>query len=365
MKIELIREKNPESQLRAFADALFSKRTIPAVVPGTFDARDAEGCEIPEGAEFAVATSGTKGKPKLLFRTVMSWRGFLDEQNRAFGIGSGSRMLISGSLAFTGNMNFAFDSLFTPFFLKCSSTLRADSWASDIYKEEIDTVYMIPDKIRSLSKLGLKFPSVRNVILGSQFVGKEMARSIFGTFPEARVVLYYGASETNYISFRELKAGGGGGWDETDVGRVFPGVDVRISGAGHILVRSPYLALGAEKNGDGFFDTNDTGTLTDGILRLCGRADDVISVRGEKINRSEIERRLLSVAGVEEALVSVEDGRVVADIAGGAAPERIPESAFDGMKGVFIPRRIRRHERLLRSESGKIVGKPEGAEIGD
>ena len=56
---------------------------------------------------------------------------------------------------------------------------------------------------------------------------------------------------------------------------------------------------------------------------------------------------------------------LVADIAFGTAPKRIPESAFDGMGGVFIPRRIRRHERLLRSESGKIVGKPEGAEIGD
>jgi O-succinylbenzoic acid--CoA ligase len=75
------------------------------------------------------------------------------------------------------------------------------------------------------------------------------------------------------------------------------GVDVKISDAGLIQLSGPMIASGyllangeLEKFTDSdSFDTTDLGEITNGMLKVLGRVDDVIISGGEKISLSAVE----------------------------------------------------------------------------
>jgi len=75
------------------------------------------------------------------------------------------------------------------------------------------------------------------------------------------------------------------------------GVDVKISDAGLIQLSGPMIASGyllangqLEKFADSdSFDTTDLGEITNGMLKVLGRIDDVIISGGEKISLSAVE----------------------------------------------------------------------------
>jgi long-chain acyl-CoA synthetase len=97
------------------------------------------------------------------------------------------------------------------------------------------------------------------------------------------------------------------------VGRVLPGVEVRIAADGEILTRSAgvfqgYLddpvATAAAVDSDGWLLTGDVGVLEDGYLRITDRKKDVIITAGGKnISPSEIENLLKVSPYVREAVV--------------------------------------------------------------
>ncbi|MDQ3576925.1 MAG: o-succinylbenzoate--CoA ligase [Actinomycetota bacterium] len=108
-----------------------------------------------------------------------------------------------------------------------------------------------------------------------------------------RVITTYGMSET----------AGGCVYD----GVALDGVRVRISG-GVIELSGPMLAHGYRRApstafADGWFRTADLGRLSDGVLEVSGRADDVINTGGEKVAAAAVERLLCAQPGVIEACV--------------------------------------------------------------
>ncbi len=377
----VIREKDPLLQLKLFFDSLNGlgipkefknlnghddsnaygkpcnpdgRKTVPLIVPEPFPDELLNDLSIPPEADFAVCSSGTTGRPKIYFRTLDSWKNFLPEQDRTFGIDPSSRMFIHGSLAFTGNLNMAFEAKLLPCFLYISSTLRAEIWVREISENGIDTIYMIPDKLHHLAKTGIPFPGIKTIICGSQFISQQQRDSFCKAFPNARILLYYGTSETSYISCKQLKDPSS--MDPFCVGKTFDSVKVRIDSHGHILVRSPWLTCSCTR--EEYFDTGDTGFLKNGMLYLTGRSDDVINIHGEKIAKSLIEQCLTGHPQIEEAFISCQqaEGRtiIVAHIAGKNLPSSIPRDIFSRISPVFIPKKYVEYEKLPRNESGKI-----------
>ena len=110
----------------------------------------------------------------------------------------------------------------------------------------------------------------------------------------------YGSSETS----------GGCVWDGLPIGDTeLRTVDGRVQIAGSVLAYG-YLGDPA-RTADAFLDeggrrwyrTDDTGTITDGVLAISGRVDDVIVSGGVKISLAEIERVVRTVEGLEDAVV--------------------------------------------------------------
>lgn len=85
---------------------------------------------------------------------------------------------------------------------------------------------------------------------------------------------------------------------------------------GTIVVRSPAIAAGYLEPGPkhqvltnsrtlqaGRFRTSDLGQIESGVLRILGRQDDIINLKGKKVHPSEIERVLNAMPGIEAAYV--------------------------------------------------------------
>jgi o-succinylbenzoate---CoA ligase len=95
-------------------------------------------------------------------------------------------------------------------------------------------------------------------------------------------------------------------------GRLLPFRELKISSDGEILVRGKTLFDGYLQNYKivrpvnkaGWFATGDIGRLDDeGYLYIIGRKDNMFISGGENIHPEEIERALLRLEGVEEAIV--------------------------------------------------------------
>lgn len=122
---------------------------------------------------------------------------------------------------------------------------------------------------------------------------------------------FYGSSECGGICYdRE-----GGAAERGTVGSPVEGVRVSLKplaseeeGEGIVVVESAsvgdtYLPLPDVRLAAGRFETSDLGSWCGEELELRGRVDHVINVRGWKVDPSEVERVLLMLDGVEEAIV--------------------------------------------------------------
>lgn len=171
------------------------------------------------------------------------------------------------------------------------------------------------------------------------------------------VVRTYGMSET----------GGGCVYDGTPLA----GVDVEIeqpdaSGIGRIRLTGPmvidgYLTSGAAINpprGDGrTILTSDLGRLTDGVLTVLGRADDVIISGGANIAPLAVEQ-LLAAAGFTGHIVGVPDptwGALVTFVAEGSEPELDAlRAALADQPAEFRPRAVVAVDRFPTRGPGKV-----------
>ncbi len=123
------------------------------------------------------------------------------------------------------------------------------------------------------------------------------------------VHVFYGASESGGICYdRE-----GGAGERGTVGTPVDGVSLRLldpdeNGAGVIAVTSPAVASGYlpesdERLAGGTYRTSDFACFRDGELALLGRVDDLVNIKGKKVNPREVEGVLGELLGVHEVAV--------------------------------------------------------------
>jgi len=88
-------------------------------------------------------------------------------------------------------------------------------------------------------------------------------------------------------------------------GNVLPGREVRLGSDGEIFVRGPCLFQGylGEAPPQDWFPTGDLGRFENGGLTILGRKDWMFISGGENIQPEEIERELLALPEVLEAIV--------------------------------------------------------------
>lgn len=257
---------------------------------------------VPTSADFGVLTSGTTGCPKPLWRSESSWREFFDIQNNIFHINKDTKIFLHGSFSFTGVSNMVMAVLWSGGTVITTSSLRPIRWIQLIDKYHVDHIYALPTKLRLLVRhCKSKLDSISYIIGGSQVLDRQLMEQLELICPNMEFILYYGASELNYITYCTGKE-----WldREGTVGRPFPSVK--------IAEQNSVIYVTTKHHIEGIPDTytvNDCGYIdSDGYLMFHGRRGDVINKGGYKISIPEMELYLQSLQGVSEvAVITIND----------------------------------------------------------
>ena len=257
---------------------------------------------VPTSADFGVLTSGTTGRPKPLWRSESSWREFFDIQNNIFYINKDTKIFLHGSFSFTGVSNMVVAVLWSGGTVITTSSLRPIRWIQLIEEYHVDHIYALPTKLRLLVRhCKSKLDSINYIIGGSQVLDRQLMEQLELICPNMEFILYYGASELNYITYCTDKE-----WldREGTVGRPFPSVK--------IAEQNSVIYVTTKHHIEGIPDTytvNDCGYIdSDGYLMFHGRRGDVINKGGYKISIPEMELYLQSLQGVSEvAVITIND----------------------------------------------------------
>ena len=257
---------------------------------------------VPTSADFGVLTSGTTGRPKPLWRSESSWREFFDIQNNIFYINKDTKIFLHGSFSFTGVSNMVVAVLWSGGTVITTSSLRPIRWIQLIDKYHVDHIYALPTKLRLLVRhCKSKLDSINYIIGGSQVLDRQLMEQLELICPNMEFILYYGASELNYITYCTGKE-----WldREGTVGRPFPSVIIAEQN-GVIYVTTKHHIEGIPDT----YTVNDCGYIdSDGYLMFNGRRGDVINKGGYKISIPEMELYLQSLQGVSEvAVITIND----------------------------------------------------------
>ena len=322
--------------------------------------------EVPYGAIMGVMTSGTTGSSKVLFRTMESWADYFPVQNKLFSMGGDTVLFTHGSLSFTGNLNLYMVLKHDGGRIVTTRKFDPRYWAKCIDENYVNYIYLIPVKmmalVKSYSKAGGQADNICNAaikhyITGSQSFGAEEAARVKRIFPECDMLVYYGASEINYITYltdREFTE------DSRLVGRPFPEVDVSIEDDVFVVDNS-FGVIGAPRP----YKTNDLGFEDEeGRFYFLGRADDIIVVNGRKLSAYKIEEALRKYLGVKNVAVkSVKNGDDESIWAYYESETEktdesyvnIRQSLADVLEACEIPKHFVRVDSLQKTESGKVL----------
>mgnify|MGYP000000069082 FL=1 len=303
-----------------------------------------------------VLSSGSTGTPKVLYRTYRSWAGFFPVQDEVFHVCESTVLFLQGSLSFTGNTNTLLSVLYEGGTVVTSALLRCHLWEALLRRHAVDCIYLVPSKLQLLGQvLKESVATVRTIFTGSQLLTPSMLRRLKAVFPQAEILLYYGASELNYITYAICDDPDR---DSRNLGRPFPGIAVEIGADGLIYVTTPYHISGVTMP----FSVKDTGAINArGELIFGGRRAAWINKGGFKISTLRLELLLKAVLGVEDAAVLPVheecrgDGAAAFLVAArGASPADIRRAVRRSLLPVEVPDRIVFLPALPLNDRGKV-----------
>ena len=156
---------------------------------------------------------------------------------------------------------------------------------------------------------------VRLILISGARWMRDRTPALQALFPNARIVEFYGASETSFMAWMDADASA----PANAVGKPFSNVEIDIRqphpplGTGQIFVRSPMLFTdyvgaandhtAAVRDGD-WLSVRDMGYLdAQGYLCLVGRENRMVVTQGKNLFPEEVEAVLLSCAEVAQASV--------------------------------------------------------------
>jgi long-chain acyl-CoA synthetase len=345
----------------------------PALMPET-DLRPFDGVG-PDDQLCTIYTSGTTGRPSAVRHTIADLVDNARMFTSALGIGPDHRFYGVLAMTYLGGY---YNLLLLPYVAGASVAVtdafdaRAalDFW-TQARRADVTALWLVPTIAAILLHLDRSDD-------GPAFCREHVDLTLIGTAPlpaslRARIEERYGLGlHENYALSETLFLTSSTPGDPAppgSVGRVLPGVDVRVAAGadeGELEVRTPFLMTGAQTDAEGWFTTGDIGRFdADGRLAITGRTKDVIIRGGVNVSPAAAEDVLLShPAVVECAVVGVphpqlgEDTVAAIRLADGAEPDAVRGELLalcrERLGATNRPARIMVVDALPHSSSGKI-----------
>lgn len=204
-----------------------------------------------------------------------------------------------------------------------------------------------PFHLRACIKSGLSFPPVQKIISATAPLSASLAQSAETLFG-AQVHEIYGCTEAGSLASRRTVAG--------PLWQMYP--QMRIENLHPVpVMHGPQLAVPVP-----FQDLIDIQDNTQ--FALQGRSDDLINIAGKRGSLLDLTHQLLTLDGVEDAVVVVpqaagrDDGRITRLAALVVAPTlteaEVTRRLRERVDSAFLPRPLYRVDQLPRSASSKL-----------
>lgn len=201
-----------------------------------------------------------------------------------------------------------------------------------------------PVHLRALVQSAIALPELAGIVCATAPLCRELAAAAEARFA-TRVIEVFGSTETCVIAHRRSAL--------EDAWRHYPGVTLRPQPDGTLVTAD-------------WFDAPVTlqdivELLPDRGFRLCGRNSDLLEIAGKRASLADLNRRLLAIPGVVDGVIFQRDGeqpgvqRLAALV---VAPDLGEAAILDALRGAmdpaFLPRPLKKVERLPRNETGKL-----------
>jgi O-succinylbenzoic acid--CoA ligase len=300
----------------------------------------------PDEVAVVIHTSGTTARPKPVELTYGNFHASAEASAANLGVEPEDRWLCAMPLFHVGGLSILTRSAIYGTCAVIHERFDAERMRESLESGEATLVSVVATMLRRLRAAGLsRAPALRAALVGGGPVPRDLLD--WGAEVGLAFVPTYGMTET---------------CSQIATPRLLPGVEVRTSDEGELLVRGPMVAPGAIA-ADGWLHTGDRGHVDpDGTLHVEGRIKDTIVTGGENVAAAEVEEALLAHPAVEDAAVvgrpDEEWGEtVVAYVVAtdGVTDAQLVAHCRERLAGYKVPRAIERVGEIPRTESGKAL----------
>jgi acyl-coenzyme A synthetase/AMP-(fatty) acid ligase len=315
---------------------LLASPTLPAAI---IDELAVACAGTPGPTAVVLATSGSTGVPKLVPLPRDGVAHFLSWAGDAFEFGPGSITLSYAPLSFDLSLLDVWAALShgaATVLVRPHEAIHGRRLVEIIAGNGVTTVQAVPIAFRIMEQAATRteLRHVRHVMFTGERLGSSTLRWIQQAFPEARHFNIYGCTETNDSFVHEVGQGDRLD-DDLPIGQPLPGVSALVldpqrrpidgPGSGELWVSTPFQTSGyldsaqtaqrmAEFECDGRRRTFvRSGDIVErdahGAVRLRGRIDNQVKVRGVAVNIDEVEHVRRGHHDVSQvAVIAVDDG---------------------------------------------------------
>ncbi len=307
---------------------------------------------------YAISTSGSSGRVKLV---EVSWHGVLPmlrEQIATFDLGPGSRGFWMLSPGFDASLSDILTVLLSGATLVCAPDNAAERLPQLLEQFRI-THLDLPPALLEVYRPDL-FPStLTTLIVGGAPSNPEVLRRWGRCF---KVVAVYGPTEATVCSSLSVVDES---WDAPYLGQPMGGALYRVV-EGELCIGGPGVALGYsgdpqataaafwEEAGTRWYRTGDRVSPSESRhgLIFAGRLDRQVQWRGQRLELEEVESRLRPYLGADVTVMADEELTVHWE---GEGSRVLAEQALrKALPGAWIPTRWHRWDRLPRLAGGKV-----------
>lgn len=347
----------------------------------------------PDEIAILLYTSGTTGAPKAAVLRHKHLVSYIIGSVEFMGAAEDEATLVSVPPYHVAGMAAILSSVYAGRRIVQLPNFDAADWVSLVRAEGVTHAMVVPTMLARivdhLEEVGGGLPSLRALSYGGGKMPAPVIARALELLPETNFVNAYGLTETSSTvavlgpeEHREAHRSADPAVRARlgSAGRPLPAIEVDIRDeegdpvptgiSGEIWVRGEqvsgeYLGRNSRVTPDGWFPTNDGGSLDDdGYLYVEGRIDDIIVRGGENISPGEIEDVLLSHPSVADAAaVGVPDeqwGEAVAAVVVPAKGQTVDiaelqEFVKTQMRSSRTPDCIEVREELPYNETGKLL----------
>ncbi|WP_437314683.1 amino acid adenylation domain-containing protein [Sorangium sp. So ce385] len=344
----------------------------------------------PDAPAYCIYTSGTTGRPKGVVITHRNLVRLLHNDRSPFTFGASDVWTMFHSYAF----DFSVWELFGGLTHGGRVVLVSEQQAKDpelfwelVQRQRVTVLNQTPSAFRRLLALEPQSPGslsrLRYVIFGGEALRPAMLRSWMDRYPHVRLVNMYGITETTvHASIRTVTRADVDA-DASVIGTPIPtttlllldpstrGRLLPVGAVGEIFVGGAGVAGGylnrpeltAERfvaspfSSGPLFRSGDLARYgADGALHFIGRADSQVQLRGYRVELGEIESCLREHPAVEEAVVVLEDDRLVAVVQsrGGVALAELRGRLARKLPEYMLPSVFERVDKFVLTSNGKL-----------